>query len=200
MVSNNTMQCFSQSLTVCLDCRGLLSPQFPILSRQKWNLLWSSAAVAPPQGSWCSEMLFLQPCCDTWLFELLLLTCQLEPVQPFFSDLLFSHMVFLPTGLMLTECFCYFVICIILLKLQRLLCMKIRGDQQFPRYSNYLSGTNNHSTVKVTQIAFLTHSDVWSEQQLNVSTIPACFMHLVVANIGRLDICISNHQECQDSI
>ena len=37
-----------------------------------------------------------------------------------------------------------------------------------------LSGTNNHSTVKVTQITFLSHSVIWSEQQLNLLTISAC--------------------------
>ena len=38
-----------------------------------------------------------------------------------------------------------------------------------------LSGTNNHSTVKVTWITFLPHSDIWSEKQLNLLTMSTCF-------------------------
>ena len=37
-----------------------------------------------------------------------------------------------------------------------------------------LSGTNNHSTVKVTKITFLSHSDIWSEKQLYLLTMSAC--------------------------
>ena len=53
-------------------------------------------------------------------------------------------------------------------------------------------GTNNHSMVKVMEVTFPLHSDVWSKQQLNLLTMPECFYALCCCHIiDLLDNCIN---------
>ena len=55
-----------------------------------------------------------------------------------------------------------------------------------------LSGTNIHSTVKVTGITLLPHFDIWSEQQLNLFTTSAYFYAFSCCHmIGWLNIWIN---------
>ena len=55
-----------------------------------------------------------------------------------------------------------------------------------------LSGTNNHSMVKVTYIICISHSDIWSEKQLNLLTTSACFYAFSCCHvIGWLNTCIN---------
>ena len=78
-------------------------------------------------------------------------------------------------------------------RLWSLLFMEIPGDHQFQRVKLCTpSGTNDHSTVKVTNITFLPHSNVWSEQQLNLYAMSACLYALTCHHmIGKLNICIN---------
>ena len=76
--------------------------------------------------------------------------------------------VFLPAELLLTGCFLFFTKKNIPFSVySREMRVKIRGDQQFLRYSN------RH--VWHQQITFLPHSDIWSEKQLNLLTKSVCF-------------------------
>ena len=119
-----------------------------------FRLITSSAAVAYPHRGLmccvCSEMLF----CIPLLYMRGYLLCRHHPVSflpvwPFSSDLCFC-----PRNYHSLDVFCIFA---------------IPGDGSFWDTQTTLSGTNNHSMVKVT---FLSHSDIWCV---------CAFMHLVAA-------------------
>ena len=86
------------------------------------------------------------------------------------------------SDLSLTTCFAhktaahwmFFVFRSFLRILETVVC-EITGDQQFSDTQTILSVTNNHYMVKVAEITFLPHSEIWSEKQQNLFTMSVCF-------------------------
>ena len=97
--------------------------------------------------------------------------------------------VFLPTELLLTG---WFLIFTPFSANSRDCCeWKSQESRSFWDTQTTLSGNNNHSMVKVTEIKFLPHSHIWSEQQLNLLTTSACFYAFSCWHmIAWLNICI----------
>ena len=125
-----------------------------------FRLIKSSAAVSYQLNRFdvlcvqrCSSV---YPCCNVCLFALLSLSC-----QPFSSDLSLNK-AFLPLELLLTGCFLFFSP---FSANSRDCCVwKSQEIRSFWNIQTALSDTDNHSTVKVTEITFLPHSDIWSEK------------------------------------
>ena len=95
---------------------------------------------------------------------------------------------FLPAELLLTGCFLFFTP--FSANSRDCCAWKSQEISSFWDTQTTLSGTNNHSTVKVTLITFLPISVIWSEKQLNLLTMSACFYAFSCCHmIGWLNIC-----------
>ena len=70
--------------------------------------------------------------------------------------------VFLPTELLFIGCFLFFAA--FYANSRDYYVWKSQKISSFWDTQTTLSGTNNHSTVKVTEITFLPHSDIWSQK------------------------------------
>ena len=159
-----------------------------------WQPKGSSAAVAYPlRGLEVTHCVFR----DALLHTTVVMCGYLHVTVTFLSALTSLALLLWPLSLTMRfcpqNCCSLDVFCFSHHSLQTFCCAwKSQEISSFWDTLTTLSGTNNHSTVKVTLVTFLPHSDIWSEKQLNLLTTSACFYAFSCCHmIGWLNICIN---------